>query len=287
MFNWLSHTHRITILAIIAYGMIFALDLSVMARFSTPILFLVVLFILQSLRVQEYYMFFTTLAVTLTLFNTVMGLLYHNHPMTDGMDLEHYVFIANRLLIATVIMLWGYLINHNRRATELLLNLSTTDPLTGLLNRREYFKISSAELQRDALFNHPFTLLIFDIDDFKYINDTYGHGVGDTALRSLSSCARRSLRITDILARYGGEEFIISMPDTSLDEARMVAERLRRNIEADVIHSRHAHFRLTVSIGLAQMTDHQESLDDLIDRADRALYEAKRAGKNRVVVAEE
>ena len=286
MFSWLSHAYRISILGLIAYGLVFALDLAVMAKFTTPILYLVVLFILQSFRAQEFYMFFTTLAVTLTVFNTGVAFVYSDTLNVGVTDIEHIVFLANRLLIATVILLWGYLVNRNRRATEMLQNLSTTDPLTGLLNRREYHKISTAELHRDTLFNHPFSLLIFDIDDFKYINDTFGHGVGDAALRSLASCARRSLRITDILARFGGEEFIISMPDTSLEEALIVAERLRQNIEREVVHSRNAHFRMTVSIGLAVSAALNESLDDLIDRADRALYQAKRSGKNRVIIAE-
>ena len=286
MFSWLSHAYRISILGLIAYGLVFALDLAVMAKFTTPILYLVVLFILQYFRAQEFYMFFTTLAVILTVFNTGVAFVYSDSLNVGDTDIEHIVFLANRLLIATVILLWGYLVNRNRRATEMLQNLSTTDPLTGLLNRREYHRISTAELHRDSLFNHPFSLLIFDIDDFKYINDTFGHGVGDAALRSLASCARRSLRITDILARFGGEEFIISMPETSLDEAKIVAERLRHNIEREVVHSRNAHFRMTVSIGLAESAAVNEGLDDLIDRADRALYQAKRAGKNRVIIAE-
>jgi diguanylate cyclase (GGDEF)-like protein len=171
------------------------------------------------------------------------------------------------------------------RTNERLLTLAMTDPLTGILNRRHFLSASTAELSRVKRYGFPLTLLMIDIDNFKSVNDTYGHGVGDIVIRTIANTCRTALRLPDILARYGGEEFVVTMPQTAEPEAKRVAERLRESLSEAEIDTKDGKLRVTVSIGLAQWITSDNSIEDTIERADQALYAAKRAGKNCVTVA--
>ncbi len=171
------------------------------------------------------------------------------------------------------------------RTNERLLTLAMTDPLTGILNRRHFLSASTAELSRVKRYGFPLTLLMIDIDNFKAVNDTYGHSVGDIVIRTIATTCRTALRLPDILARYGGEEFVVTMPQTAEPEAKRVAERLRESLSAAEIDTKDGKLSVTVSIGLAQWITSDNSIEDTIERADQALYAAKRAGKNRVPVA--
>jgi diguanylate cyclase (GGDEF)-like protein len=124
-----------------------------------------------------------------------------------------------------------------------------------------------------------------DIDHFKRVNDTHGHPAGDTVIKELADVATRTLRPSDILARYGGEEFVVSLPDTDQEQALVVAERLRKAVEATAVVSEAGAIRFTVSIGVAICT-HRTPLKDAIERADKALFAAKRNGRNRVEVSQ-
>lgn len=163
--------------------------------------------------------------------------------------------------------------------TERDLTLVTRmDPLTGLYNRQYFFDCARSCGGTGQTVH--FSILMLDLDRFKSINDEYGHPVGDRVLKSASAVIQNFMRQGDICARYGGEEFICLLPETAIDGARIVAERIRRGIEEhDPIEG---EFQLSVSIGIA---GHQpdETLESLIERADRALYQAKAEGRNRVV----
>jgi diguanylate cyclase len=121
---------------------------------------------------------------------------------------------------------------------------------------------------------------MLDIDHFKEVNDTYGHPIGDTVLQAIANECRRSLRTIDILGRYGGEEFVILLPETGLNEGARAAERLRSQVEK--IHSPLADIKITISLGLAELTTDCPDLEALIERADKALYLAKQGGRNQV-----
>ncbi len=153
------------------------------------------------------------------------------------------------------------------------------DPLTLISNRRMFegkLKKLFLEFEKNKL---PFVLLMIDIDDFKKINDLYGHRTGDEVLRVVANRLQQELRGDDLVARYGGEEFAILLPNTSLRDATPVAERLRKKIEETVINSDGNQVKVTISIGLAQVRP-SDSPDDLVKRADKALYLAKESGKN-------
>ncbi len=159
-----------------------------------------------------------------------------------------------------------------------------TDPLTGIYNRRGLFQMGDFELARARRMNRPFSLLMFDIDHFKKINDEYGHPAGDEILRGLAERCRHGLRGEDVLCRYGGEEFVAFLPEANVETARHIAERLRlATIDAPFITSA-GELQVSISVGVAQANEN-DSLKKLIERADLALYAAKRGGRNRVAVS--
>jgi diguanylate cyclase (GGDEF)-like protein/PAS domain S-box-containing protein len=172
-----------------------------------------------------------------------------------------------------------------QETTEILRRLSVTDSLTGISNRRHFLELAEREVTRGRRYTHPVSLLLLDIDHFKRINDTYGHAVGDEALRAFTRACLASLRTTDVLGRLGGEEFAVLLPETGMPAASQVAERIRREVAAVVVDAHGEAVRFTVSIGAATWQGGAPSVDALISCADEALYRAKGRGRNRVVCA--
>ncbi|MCS6810697.1 MAG: GGDEF domain-containing protein [Tepidimonas sp.] len=162
--------------------------------------------------------------------------------------------------------------------------LATRDPLTGLLNRRELVRQAEIELARVRRLKAPLSLVMLDLDHFKAINDRHGHAVGDEVLRQTARLMANSIRKTDRVARFGGEEFVLLLPDTTVDHARQLADKLREGLAQLSIATLEGP--VTASLGVAGSTgDVDRSLDALLLQADQALYEAKRRGRNRTVVA--
>jgi diguanylate cyclase (GGDEF)-like protein len=161
--------------------------------------------------------------------------------------------------------------------------LATTDPLTGALNRRSFENAYRREVERGRRAQGRLYLMIVDIDHFKKINDTYGHAVGDVALKALVSTCLATLRKTDVFARIGGEEFAILTPAKDAKEAMQLAERIRVNVAQMSIPAEPAPFAFTVSIGICQV-HWDDSRGASLGHADGALYRAKDAGRNRVAV---
>ena len=158
------------------------------------------------------------------------------------------------------------------------------DPLTGAYNRRAYEKAMHNELHRFLRYKRVFSVLLFDVDHFKKINDQYGHAVGDKCLKEISMRAERVLRENDTLARFGGEEFIALLPETDVKGASEVAEKLRKAIENIEFLHRDEVIKITVSIGLTQVTPSDTEMGTLFDRMDMAMYEAKKEGRNRISI---
>jgi len=163
---------------------------------------------------------------------------------------------------------------------------ANSDPLTGASNRGQFMRFGDCEWSRAARFGHPLTVMLLDIDHFKQVNDTYGHDAGDDALRAVSTVCRRSLRSHDLWARLGGEEFAVLLIESTAEEARLMAERLRKAVSKLEIKSQGKTFGMTASIGLAAADVDGETLEDALRRADEALYRAKEAGRNRVEIAD-
>lgn len=172
------------------------------------------------------------------------------------------------------------------RANEQLAKLSMTDRLTGLLNRGTWENLVDAEFERFRRYGQATSLVMFDIDFFKKVNDNHGHLAGDEVIKHTADTARSNLRQSDSIGRYGGEEFGIVLPETDAEGARIICERIRETIEQSVVQTSAAPVRYTVSVGIAQLTDKPKNHMKWMQQADEALYAAKKSGRNCVVVSE-
>lgn len=210
--------------------------------------------------------------------------------LMPGMPLAQFLFPMIPMALMMFLLEWNLTRNlhENQVQRKKLEDLAIQDPLTGLNNRR-YFMMSASEHLRLANRNgHPLCILMLDLDHFKRINDTFGHATGDQVIRLTSDVLRHELRASDILARFGGEEFIACLPETGLEAAWVAAERIRSNLEGSNLvaaQGEGAVLRVTASLGIAATRGGSQSLDELIERADQALYEAKHGGRNRVTCA--
>ncbi|MHB9053763.1 MAG: diguanylate cyclase [Thermoleophilia bacterium] len=173
----------------------------------------------------------------------------------------------------------------NARLHEGTKRLAITDGLTRLYNHRHFYELLEQEFQRTRRFKTQLSMVMIDIDFFKQINDTYGHQVGDDILMEMSVVIRKQVRDVDILARYGGEEFAILLPQTGLQQARAVAERIRLAVETNEFKIPDGVIRMTISLGITSYPECRiDNQTELVQTADAAMYEAKKAGKNRVEV---
>ena len=184
--------------------------------------------------------------------------------------------LNNRLsFLRTLLDEWNY---------HTLKNLAHTDELTQLCNRRHFVNIAEQSIQQ---WPRPASscLLMFDVDHFKKINDNYGHDVGDRVLQVIADTARKEMRQSDLLARFGGEEFIVLLNDTQMQDALVISERLRSSIQKQYLYDGpERNLQFTISVGLSELESPTQNLDDLIKKADIALYVAKEQGRNRIEV---
>ena len=165
--------------------------------------------------------------------------------------------------------------------------LARTDGLTGLCNRRYFFELAVREFNASRRYQRSLTIILFDADGFKQVNDTFGHATGDKVLILISEAAVEQVRAVDVLARYGGDEFTILLPQTSAQQAFVIAERIRENVAVLQVETDSGSFAVTLSIGVAEaIMSQDESVENVIRRADKALYAAKEAGHNRTVIYE-
>lgn len=177
-----------------------------------------------------------------------------------------------------------------RKSKEELRRLAMTDALTGLFNRRHFNQVAKEEIGRALRYRRPLSVMAFDIDHFKRVNDTFGHSNGDRVLAMIARITREVLRTTEVAARYGGEEFIVLLPETPALAAAEVAERLRTEIEEAVLPSERGPIAVTASFGVSdalQCSDakpEEQVLSEFVSSADRAMYASKAAGRNRVTV---
>ncbi len=194
-----------------------------------------------------------------------------NDMLFNQKDLEFMTSLANQAAIAI----------DNAKLYE----LATKDGLTKLYINRHFKTLLENEIRRCARYKHNISLIMLDIDDFKQINDTYGHITGDQILREVGNQINTGIRKIDIAARYGGEEFVILLPETTSEGAAIIAERLRKNIEKINIKTNDGKFvQTSVSIGISQFPKDADNMQDLIDMADKALYHSKKNGKNLVSI---
>lgn len=172
-----------------------------------------------------------------------------------------------------------------KKSRKRLSSLAHEDKLTGLYNRQYFDKISKKEFMDAKRNNFNLSILFIDIDHFKKVNDTYGHSVGDDALCAVAQLIRLSCRKSDIVARYGGEEIVVILPDTASTDAIKVGNDINKIIARQTKNI--LSFKITVSIGVSTFPDDGSTLKEIIEKADKAVYQAKRAGRNRVFTYDE
>ncbi len=195
-----------------------------------------------------------------------------------------FLFAIVAILMGSV----GFMLLFKEQAEDTAQREAATDPLTGIFNRRMLHELGAKEIARSRRSHVPLSILMLDLDHFKKVNDKYGHAAGDEVLRRFVDVTNICLRREDILVRYGGEEFCVLLPEVSDVHAEAMAERIRYAIAHATFKYRDQTIPVTVSVGIASLrTDAEESLEALLQRADEALYAAKNAGRNRVVVCPE
>ncbi len=235
--------------------------------------------------------FSALLLSSLALFNIVRSACFafaHSHRALNR-DLTYAAFIF--YLVVAMGIGFGALWLTTVTLTSELEHMASTDPLTRLYNRRVFLGWCERELLRSQRSEVPFSLLMLDLDHFKRVNDSFGHQVGDEMLCAAVEKMQHSVRGIDVLCRWGGEEFAVLLPNASVEATRIVAERIRQNVQTVPLPTLLGAAgpnelpRLSVSIGAATYRNPEDSISAMLRRADQAMYEAKHAGRNRVLVA--
>lgn len=213
----------------------------------------------------------------LRLGNEVFGVISLDSTIADAFSQSDLLLLMTFAGTATAAI-------RNARLHAEVQKLAITDALTGLYNRRGFFEMGKRETERARRFGHPLTAVMIDIDNFKHINDTYGHDTGDLFLAFLGRTCKQHIRDIDIAGRYGGEEFALLLPETTPQAAFYLAERLRQTIQKNVIETVYGGLSVTISIGMSAAQEELPSFEELLQQADQALYYAKRNGKNRSII---
>lgn len=298
----------VTALMIMGYGGFFSIGLSSSGRLDVVIGIAFACFFI-SLRVG------IILAVVNILLFTIVAYLHVNGYTVHDIDFNTYNYAAKSWIaafynfssIGIVIVLLTGLANQQLRknlksmsdkknqlhkeiiqrkiAEEKYKKLSVTDPLTNLYNRRYFFEKANEEITRSERYDRPLSIIMIDADYFKNINDEHGHQAGDFILKSIAERLLNNLRPCDVPARFGGEEFCLLMPETDIEMALHVAERLRHAIADEQFTFEDKEINLTCSFGVAEKNNDEHTVSSIISRADNALYNAKNEGRNKIVKA--
>lgn len=202
---------------------------------------------------------------------------FQYEKLSDSLYME--IIFVNLIIIVSLMGTFIFIKDRNK-----FQELSSNDYLTGLYNRTKFMEISNYELIKCARYRSNFSILLIDIDYFKNVNDHFGHNTGDEVLKTVASLLKNNIRQTDIIARWGGEEFICLLPDTGAEIASFVGEKLRIVIESSKFEQ---IGKITVSIGVHEKSDYDFTIESVNEKADIALYEAKKTGRNKVVIYKE
>jgi diguanylate cyclase (GGDEF)-like protein len=247
----------------------------------------------RELRRRYAYRFTLYMAFLFAFGHLVRGLVYASNSdmLTSSLHATSWnlLFLSIGTLVLPIYTMGAVMMVHDRMMLKAL-DEANRDFLTSVWSRRAFFNIAERELLRSRRTGRPLSLLVFDVDHFKQLNDNFGHATGDQVLVGIAECATKTMRSIDYIARIGGEEFAVLLPDTDISSAIAIAERLRHSLNEHVHHSlpksdSDLPFSVSVSIGVA-MASRDEVLSMLLNRADKALYKAKASGRNAVSVAE-
>jgi diguanylate cyclase (GGDEF)-like protein len=269
----------------VMYGMYFAHE----ARGGLLLVYVIIL-MFGIFRLNTRSFFYISIFTLLTYEGDII-MLHLYRPQGVNFNIEYLQLGFLALVLVAFSVIGGYISSlrqnlsisksEQAKSIEIIREMAIRDELTGLFNRRHVLELLDYEKNRSSRGGGLFCLAILDIDHFKNVNDTYGHLVGDAVLQAVANTMKTTMRNTEYCARYGGEEFLIVLTQTNINGALIGAERLRTNIEKIPFPDIGSDFKITVSIGLSEYKM-REDMDDLIARADKALYRAKNGGRNRV-----
>lgn len=212
-----------------------------------------------------------------------LGELDHKMNANRLMVVIFSILTITLLLVILYFLVWKLVIRLNE-SQEKLKQISITDELTGIRNRRYIMERLGEEFKRVKRLNRPMGLIMFDLDHFKKINDSYGHLFGDIVLKTIAARLKSGIREYDLAGRIGGEEFLILAPDSDLEETTRLAERIREIIKSEKIADRDKEVNVTISAGVTMLKEQDQNIDTIFSRADDALYTAKQEGRDRVAV---
>ncbi|MEN8188219.1 MAG: diguanylate cyclase [Thermodesulfobacteriota bacterium] len=242
---------------------------------------------------RQNVMIFCAMAIVIGIFAYIMArqILTPLHSLTNGaiqvangeLDVNLPIRRNDELGITTGV--FNEMVNRLRESYTKLEQLATTDPLTGLDNRKQIMSSLLRHFENFRRYGTKFSIMMLDVDHFKNINDTYGHQAGDTVLVELAALMQDAKRNLDSAGRYGGEEFLIILAETKGEQAKATGRRVRGLVEKEQFSHDEKSIQVTISIGVAEVWEEDENADSLISRADEALYKAKREGRNQVVYA--
>lgn len=280
----LSKCWAVTVLEVLGHAILATVVIGWDSGFHHYILLVIPVAVISTMR--PWLKSASVLSVALTYIGLTLVVRHHTTPyvlapkVLDGL---YYFNVAGTMLIlAFLAACYYYMIN---KAQDALREMATTDPLTRLRNRRSIMEAIRFEEQRVKRGHPHLSFILCDLDHFKQINDTHGHDAGDAVLRAVSHTLTQGLRKVDIVSRWGGEEFLLLLPDTDLSHATAVAERLRGAVEGlNVTLPKGPVMHPSMTVGVASLAD-GETVEQTIARADAALYEGKRGGRNRVIQA--
>ena len=242
----------------------------------------------SALTVYSALRYFSVTTVAIILLPITVRFLFLDESAALMMSLSGIVFMVSAYRATGVLadnLHYSYMLTHAlSRANEEAEKLASTDMLTGLNNRRAFTDLSNVQIEYCKRHENPITAIILDVDHFKKINDKYGHAAGDAALQHLAEILQTITRSSDIIGRIGGEEFAVLLTNTKITEAVVVAEKIRNWIADHPVHIGEDYFSMTVSVGVA--SDKNYDLELLLNLADKAMYQAKQAGRNKVICSE-
>lgn len=272
---------------------VFSLTVFFSGGLQSPVIALIILYIVISTFLVDYRQALRNTIASMVLLLAIAllqeGRDFFTGPTVTDLLAYYFMFVFTYLIS-------GYLsknLHHNEELLKELLQqsrqLSVTDGLTGLYNQMHFFQLLECETRKSQRHDMNYSLIIFDVDHFKNFNDQHGHLRGSETLRAVADLMRRKFRASDLLAKYGGDEFVVILPQTDKIGAYLAAERLREGIEKQAFPGAETQpqKKLTISIGLAAYPEHGAGADEILNRADKALYFAKDSGRNRTVIYNE
>ena len=295
----LERRPRLVHLAVQFWFVCFALTLYAIGPYTSPFPMLLLIFPLLGFvvigirRVAYGFATFAALLVATTVAERLGALpyapLFVPAILVDGRPHTSWILSLGWIPLlgsGLTLVVFAYVVHQWRDREERLKELSNTDYLTDLRNRRNFMESAEIEFCRAQRYGKPLAIVMIDVDHFKRVNDDYGHGIGDQVLQLVAKVLAAEVRRHDVIARYGGEEFAFLLAETNQEQARIMAERCRERIEAAQLLVKRTVVRVTASAGIAAYPhEGVQRIEHLIDMADGALYRAKRAGRNRIAIA--